>query len=370
MHSSWLIRDGMDRARMIDMERHLVPARRRAFGVLMLALIASAPWLGWLGIVPLVVAAIVFRLAVGPVSSAKRPEFAMFAIWLATESLLALSVLLSGGPRSHMSSWLAIPVIALAARFPPKGIAAGVAFALALLAGIAFGVDPHAVLANPTLILAPAALILAVTVFSVALMRSDLHQRSQALVDPLTGMLNRSALSTRSEELAQQSGVTGAPVGMIVADIDRFKQINDIWGHAAGDAVLRLVGHVMREELRAFDLVYRLGGEEFLVLLPGADARGAAALAEQLRGAIAQRAWAGIPMSISCGVAASHAGERFDYDALFSGCDAALYRAKDEGRNRVCTHEAQLAPPEGEAPIEVRERTRAARYSTSSSTAA
>ena len=136
--------------------------------------------------------------------------------------------------------------------------------------------------------LAPLALILAIAVLSTALMESDMHHRGEAVIDALTGMLNRKALMNRVSELAQQSEVTGEPVGMILGDLDQLQKVNDSQGHAAGDAALTDVAYLLRKQLRAFDLAYRIGGEEFLILLPGADTRECAELAEGLRRASRQ----------------------------------------------------------------------------------
>jgi diguanylate cyclase (GGDEF)-like protein len=204
-----------------------------------------------------------------------------------------------------------------------------------LLLGVAFGVDARAVIADPPLVIAPLALIVVVTMFAVALMRSDAEHRSRALLDPLTAMLNRTALEGRVEELAQQSAITGEPIGMILADIDHFKAVNDRHGHATGDAVLRHVAYTIRKQLRAFDLAYRIGGEEFLVLLPGALPRESAEMAEQIRVAIEGESIAGVAVTVSCGVAGSPGGSAFDYDAVFMTCDEALYEAKGRGRNQI-----------------------------------
>jgi diguanylate cyclase (GGDEF)-like protein len=168
-------------------------------------------------------------------------------------------------------------------------------------------------------------------------MRSDLQHRSAAIIDPLTSMLNRSALAARVAELAQQALVVNQPIGLIVGDLDHFKQINDTHGHAAGDAVLRDVAYRMRKHLRAFDLAYRLGGEEFLVVLPGANARQAAEIAEDLRAAVAGAPVAGVPVTMSFGVSAAQPGH-FDYEAVFEKADLALYEAKDAGRDCVRVH--------------------------------
>ena len=108
-------------------------------------------------------------------------------------------------------------------------------------------------------------------------------------------------------------------------------------GHATGDAVLKDVSYVLRKQLRAFDLAYRLGGEEFLVLLPGADADQTLSLAEELREAVSASSVAGgVDVTLSLGVSASGRGEAFDYAVVFAEADAALYEAKRLGRDRVC----------------------------------
>jgi len=192
------------------------------------------------------------------------------------------------------------------------------------------------VISEPTLVIAPIALMIAVAMFQTVLMRSDVKHRAEAVIDPLTGMLNRTALGRRAEELAQQSQITSEPVGLIAGDIDHFKQINDSHGHAAGDAVLKEVAYELRKTLRAFDLFYRTGGEEFLVLLPGADLAHATELAEALRVAVAHAPLGGHSVTMSFGVGASAPDEAFDFDVVFGAADAALYEAKHSGRNRVC----------------------------------
>ena len=321
---SWLCRDDMDRARMLDMERRITPVRSAAMGILGLALIASAPWLGWWTLIPLVLAAAGFQLAHPFTERAARPEYALFAAWAGSEVAIAVAVGLSGGPKTATMSWFAIPVVTLSSRFSLRGVVAGVCLALALLITVALTTASHAVAHDPTLLMAPAALIGAVAMLSTALMRSDLEHRSEAVIDPLTGMLNRNALQSRTAELAQQSALSGEPVGLILADLDHFKRINDSLGHAAGDAVLQDVANVLRMQLRAFDLAYRLGGEEFLVLLPGADASQTHTLAEQLREAVsATSVGDGVDVTLSLGVSASERGKAFDYAVVFAEADAA-----------------------------------------------
>jgi diguanylate cyclase (GGDEF)-like protein len=229
-------------------------------------------------------------------------------------------------------------VVTLSSRFSLRGVIAGVTLTLALLVTVAFTTASHAVLHSPPLLMAPLSVVIAVAMLSTALMRSDFEHRSEAVIDPLTGMLNRNALASRVAELAQQSELSGEPIGLILADLDHFKRVNDSLGHAIGDAVLKDVAYVLRKQLRAFDLAYRLGGEEFLVLLPGADSAQTEALAEQLREAVSARSvGGGVDVTISLGVSASERGHAFDYAAVFANADAALYEAKRLGRDRVCT---------------------------------
>lgn len=337
MHDgSWLFRDGTDRERMLDMDRRLQPVRRRAFGVLALALLLSGPWLGWWTFVPLVLAAGIFRLAEARIERAKRPEYGLFAAWAASEVIIAGCTVLTGGPRTTAMAWFAIPIVTLSARFSTRGIGVGVAVTLALQAAVAFGVDAAAVFHNPPLLITPMGTVIAVAILSTALMRSDREHRSEAVIDGLTGMLNRKALTPRANELNQQSQVSGEPIGLILGDLDHFKRVNDTQGHASGDAVLRDVAYVLRTELRAFDLVYRVGGEEFLVLLPGADLAQAHAVAETLREAVAREPLGGEAITMSFGVAASERGQAFDYETVFAAADLALYEAKRGGRDRVC----------------------------------
>jgi diguanylate cyclase (GGDEF)-like protein len=320
------------------MEERIKPVRRLAIGILAIALIVSAPWLGWWTLIPLAVAAVFFLAADARLERSERPEYLMFAAWVGSEVMIAVAVALTGGPAVATLSWLAIPVVTLSARFSMRGVITGVAIAIALLLAVALGSGASEILDTPTLLLAPLALILAVAVLSTALMESDMEHRGEAVIDSLTGMLNRKALTNRVAELAQQSEVTGEPVGMILGDLDRFKDVNDSHGHAAGDAALTDVAYLVCKRLRrAFDLAYRVGGEEFLILLPGADTRECAAIAEDLRRAVAaDTVGDGTTLTISFGVSASARGAGFDYARVFAAADEALYEAKSGGRNRVC----------------------------------
>jgi diguanylate cyclase (GGDEF)-like protein len=343
---SWLCRDGVDRERMLDMDLRLMPVRRMAFVVLAIALLACGPWLGYWTIVPLLLASGIFMLADKQTKHVARPEYAMFTAWATSEVIIAASVALTGGPRNATLGWFAIPVVTLSARFSVRGVVLGVTTALGLLITVALATGAQTVIHDPPLVIAPAALIIAVAMLSTALMHSDIEHRSEAVIDQLTGMLNRHALAGRTRELAQQSEVSGQSIGIIVGDLDHFKAVNDTHGHSVGDAVLTDVAYAMRKQLRAFDLAYRLGGEEFLVLLPGAGIEQTKKMAEQLRLEVASAPAGGQNVSMSFGVSASANGTIFDYATVFAQADAALYEAKRSGRDRVCAALVNAQPAE------------------------
>jgi diguanylate cyclase (GGDEF)-like protein len=157
--------------------------------------------------------------------------------------------------------------------------------------------------------------------------------------DALTRLPNRRAFD---EELAREvarAARTGAAVAMVVLDVDRFKAVNDTHGHAAGDAVLKAVAARAASVVRAGDLLARVGGEEFGILLPGADLARAAEAAERIRAALAaapvEAAGRALSVTVSLGCAALAAGEA--PEALVARADARLYEAKRDGRNRVAS---------------------------------
>jgi diguanylate cyclase (GGDEF)-like protein len=173
---------------------------------------------------------------------------------------------------------------------------------------------------------------------AVALENARLHRlvERQALVDGLTGLANRRAASDALHAEAARSERLETPLSVVLADLDEFKEVNDVHGHAVGDEVLRVVAKVLRETLRESDVAGRWGGEEFLLLLPGADEEGAAQLAERVRVALGERSIPSVPglrVTASFGVA-EYAGET-NPEQLLEAADGALYRAKRAGKDRV-----------------------------------
>ena len=160
--------------------------------------------------------------------------------------------------------------------------------------------------------------------------------RAAASLDVLTGLLNRRGGEGLLERAYIGTRESGAPLSVILADIDHFKSINDTWGHPVGDRVLENVGGLLRARVRATDGVVRWGGEEFLVILSHCDLHAAADQAERIRERIerATQPEAG-RVTLSLGVA--QLGPEETVASLIERADKALYQAKREGRNRICT---------------------------------
>jgi diguanylate cyclase (GGDEF)-like protein len=307
-------------------------------------LIGCAPWLGWWTVAVLGAVGLIFAVCDHLMPRSRRPEVTYAVAWVVAQVAISVSAIVSLGVHSPVPAWYALAVSSLPGRFTTRGIVAGVALTLVLLAGVTLGQDAQTVLHDPSLFLFPASLSVGVALFGWAHMHTEVAQRAEAVLDPLTQMLNRKALVTRAEELAQQSALTGLPVGLVLGDLDHFKAVNDRAGHQVGDAVLRDTAFRWRLSLRAYEMAYRLGGEEFLVLLPGATLQEAADVAERLRASLAAAPVAGQDVTMSFGVAACTAEVPFDFDALYATADAALYRAKHGGRDRVCGGPGEAAP--------------------------
>jgi diguanylate cyclase (GGDEF)-like protein len=345
--SSWLCRDEFERERMLDMEERVRPVRRWAIVILGLLLVLAGPWVGWWPLLFLPPAALFFVAADRLTSRVTRPEYPLFAAFVACQLTIAGAVALAGGGGPHAPglSWLAIAPILLSSRFSMRGVIAGAVITIALVLGVAFGVDAHEVFREPALVIVPFTLVICVAVLSIPLMQSDIQHRSDAVIDPLTGMLSGKALGARVNEFAQQWEVFGEPIGVIVGDLDRFKSVNDTHGRATGDAVLKEVACRLREGLPAFDLAYWIGGKQFLIVLPGSDLEGSATLADRLRQAVsANEVGDGVPVTMSFGVGASEPGERFAYEAVVAKADAALRLAKRSGGDQVCVVEPDEIP--------------------------
>lgn len=186
----------------------------------------------------------------------------------------------------------------------------------------------------------------AVQVFKDAMIANDRLQEElnhHATHDPLTGAINRRAFALLAEKQVAQAARTGRPLAVLMMDLDHFKRINDTLGHSGGDATLCRFVAVAGDVLRAEDVLCRFGGEEFVALLPHAEAAQAVAAAERLR-----LAFSATGATVSIGVASLRPGE--DLEDLLRRADAALYDAKRAGRDRTHLSEEVAAAPAAAAP--------------------
>lgn len=192
---------------------------------------------------------------------------------------------------------------------------------------------------------------LVVTMLALILAHWTNFQRRQledlATHDALTGLGNRRAMEQDLQRALLLSDRTRFPCGLALVDIDHFKSINDQHGHAAGDATLVAFADLLRSSVRKVDSVYRFGGEEFLLLLPGADVAGLRAVTRTLRARIAS-SQLGPESNLTASLGAAMLAEGESVDAWLLRADAALYRAKALGRDRACVDGAA----EGECTIE------------------
>jgi diguanylate cyclase (GGDEF)-like protein len=195
-----------------------------------------------------------------------------------------------------------------------------------------------------------AALTVAASVFSTVLARMGERQRRLSRRETLTGCFNRRAFYELFPREVDRARRLGEGISLVFLDLDHFKRINDRFGHEAGDRVLQQLAARLRGIIRETDLLFRWGGEEFVILLGHTRPTEALALAERIRTAVAERPFVGsdahpaITVTVSVGTAGT-ATYPVDPDALLARADAACYRAKEGGRNRV---EAEPLPASAE----------------------
>jgi diguanylate cyclase (GGDEF)-like protein len=299
-----------------------------------IALLASAPWVGWWTLPLFAASALNFANVERRIYTSAHPERVSATGVVITLALLTIGVAVYRGSANPALPWMILPAAMIAARFRPQVVIAGVVLTVICLLVATLGLHTATALKDPVPLFVTLALLISVVTIVRALQTAELHHRSEAILDPLTGLLNRNALAPRFVELSLQARLTQQPVCLLLCDVDNFKAINDHYGHDRGDAVLRDIAYVLRKQLRSFELIYRLGGEEFLVVLPGLDHAGGLDVAERLRLAVQDERPAGVTVTISLGLSAG-CGEQVDYDPLFKAADEALYEAKRTGRNRV-----------------------------------
>ena len=296
-----------------------------------------------------------------------RTRFGILVVGAAIAAWLVFGFVWPNPVRQMDATWLAASVIggraawdlwrhARRSRYPAPALA--VAFFLVLMTLRPFldilRRDVHSGALEPGMLYGPPGVVffraLVMSLLSMSVLWLEISRlyetvELQAAQDDMTGVANRRAIVTRLEyELGRAQREHGA-CSVALFDVDYFKQVNDTWGHPAGDQVIRWVAKVIGASIRPYDTLGRYGGEEFLLVIPGAGPDGAIAAAERARTAIEHQVCAvdgmQLHITVSAGVATSSPG--MDADTLLRLADDALYRAKETGRNRVMPAEPALA---------------------------
>ncbi len=340
---SWLCPTDDDLGRALDMS----PRIRRARGLGSIAggvaLLVVAPLLGWYVLGFFLLSAVNLQTLDWRVRRARRPELVIACSLLWTTIVIAAAVATTGGPVSPLLPWMSIPGALGAGRFRPRVTLVGAIVTVLIMLDATLAVDPARTLAHPALLLTSIALLVTVLATVSALTSAEIEHRTVATTDPLTGLLNRAALTPRFAELAHLAQGSRSCVAMIICDLDHFKRVNDTYGHERGDRVLCDAAGAIRAALRSFELVYRFGGEEFLIVLPDATIADGAEAAERVRQAVQDCRPGGLEITLSAGVAAA-CGHDVEFTSLLRAADRALYDAKRAGRNRyACADSVPIA---------------------------
>jgi diguanylate cyclase (GGDEF)-like protein len=266
MSASWLCPTDRDRERVLDASPRVRTIRKVGSGAIGVTLLISAPWLGWWTLILFALSALNLLSVDRRLQRAARPEWVSVDAIVITLVLLASGVALSGGPRSPALPWLVLPAAMVAARFRLQVVLAGLALTVAVILAVTLGVDPHATVHDPVPVLTTLALLTAVVSIVCALQAAELFQRSEATVDPLTGLANRRQLAADLQAACAQAS-SERPLRLLMFDLDGFKAYNDNFGHLGGDLLLRRLAQAFKRAVGANGCAYRLGGDEFCTLL-------------------------------------------------------------------------------------------------------
>jgi diguanylate cyclase (GGDEF)-like protein len=331
---AWLCPTPAHRARVVEASARIGKARIVIAGAIGAGVLLGAPWNGWWTLALFVPAGLHLVTMDRWMERSDRPELVAFGTLLTMLLVLVVAAAGTGGPESPVLPWFALVPAMATLRFRLTVSITLASVAALLILGVGFAVDPTRALDNPVYLITSLVMVANIVGVSSALMWGELEHRDRAVLDPLTGLLNRASLESRSAEIEQQARLTDSAVSVVILDLDRFKRVNDEYGHERGDAVLRDAAYQIRKALRSFELVYRIGGEEFLLLLPGADLDAGLEVAERVRMAVATARPGDLDLTLSAGVAVA-VGQDVRYQELFRAADRALLAAKREGRDRV-----------------------------------
>ncbi len=333
--------DDVERARILDFARRLRAVRRQALLVLVVVVALGVFSFGPLILPPAVLLALAYLVLGRALRNPRRPERPLIAVLIFTQAMIVAMIALADQFRLDNLGLLILPAAAACILLPRRLMMVSVAWSVAVMIGAAFAIDPARILDEPPVLILPLGVMLCVALPAAMIRQLEIESRDTALIDTLTGALNRVALETRIAELTAQAHTLPLRMGVLMGDLDRFKLVNDELGHEAGDAVLRETVRRMRSVLGPLTPIYRVGGEEFAVLIAGADEPQVQAIAERLREAVRDESIGDRTVTISFGIAAATL-DQYPVARILEVADEALYRAKRAGRDRVAS--ANLRP--------------------------
>lgn len=342
--AGWLCPTDLARRRAVDTSERIRRARTIVALLTGAAVLLTVPRFGWVPCACFAVQIAYLAGLDGRMDRSAYPEIQAAAGMFSTGLTMTAAIVVTGGPHSPLLPLLTIPVAIIAARFRPGVVVVGVVLAVLAILAVGFAMDASAMIHDPAPSLVAILVIAAAATIAIAIQGAEVQHREESVIDPLTGLLNRKALQSRFNEIEQQAHLSGGSVCMIELDLDHFKRVNDLFGHGRGDAVLREMAYGLRKSLRSFELIYRIGGEEFLIVLPGTHLPEGLEIAERVRHLVAETQPAGVEITVSLGVAQASGGD-VRFKQLYAAADTALYEAKHGGRNRVTAHES-AAPEE------------------------
>ena len=222
--SAWLCPTEQHRLRAREAGARVRSARTVAAAACGVALFAVVPFQGWWILLLLAATAVILATFEMRLRRSRRPELVAIQSMFFILALISVGVAFSGGADSPALPWLILPVTIAAARFRPQVLVVGAALTATLMFGLSVGVDAQALVDDPTRLISALTLLVGLTAIASALTEGEIEHRDRAVLDPLTGLLNRSSLESRAVEIEQQARLSGAPVSLVLLDLDRFKR--------------------------------------------------------------------------------------------------------------------------------------------------
>lgn len=326
MSATWLCPTDRDRGRVLDASARVRTIRMVGSGAVGVSLLISTPWLGWWTFILFGLSAVNLLSVDRRIARSAHPEWVSVNAILVTLVLLAVGVVLSGGPKSPALPWLVLPAGMVAARFRPQVVAVGMALTVAVLLVVTLALHPQATLHDPVPVFATVALLVAVVSIVSALQDAEMEQRGEATVDPLTGLANRRQLAEDLNSVWSQVSEE-RPVRLVLFDLDGFKAYNDNFGHLGGDMLLTRLAQSFKRAIGERGCAYRLGGDEFCALLWAGT--GEALVGDCLHALSA--AGDGFSITASYGVVMLP-GEATDTQIALQLADERMYAHKDSSR--------------------------------------